>query len=94
METVVRDNPEQRRFELLADGEPAGLAAYRVRDGITVITHSEVDPKFRGRGLGKVLAKLTLDQLREQRARVIPSCPFFAAYVAEHHEYDDILVEQ
>ena len=94
MQTEVRDNPEQRHFELLADGEPAGLAAYRVRDGVTVITHSEVDPKFRGQGLGKVLARLTLDQLREQGARVIPSCPFFAAYLAEHHEYDDILVEQ
>ena len=52
MDTEVRDDPENRRFELYVDGEPAGMAAYRVRDGVTVITHSEVDPTFRGKGLG------------------------------------------
>ena len=91
MEAVVRDNPEERRFELVVDGAVAGLAAYRVRDGVTVITHSEVDPQFRGQGLGKDLARLTLDRLRDQQARVITACPFFADYVKEHREYDDIL---
>jgi uncharacterized protein len=91
MDASVRDNPDQRRFELLVDGAVAGLAAYRVRDGVTVVTHSEVDPAFRGRGLGSELARLTLDELRTRNARVIPACPFFARYVQEHHEYDDIL---
>jgi predicted GNAT family acetyltransferase len=91
MEAVVRENPEERRFELVVDGAVAGLAAYRVRDGVTVITHSEIDPEFRGRGLGNDLAKLTLDRLRDQQARVVTACPFFAKYVTEHREYDDIL---
>ena len=91
MDTEVRDNPGERRFELLVDGTPAGFAAYRVRDGITVITHSEVDGKYRGQGLGNVLAEQTLDQLRAQGARVVPACPFFAKYVAEHPEYDDLI---
>jgi predicted GNAT family acetyltransferase len=91
MQTDVRDDPEQRRFVLLLDGEPAGRADYRVRDGLTVITHSEVDPRFRGQGLGSELARRTLDLLRGQGARVVPSCPFFAGYVAEHPEYDDLI---
>lgn len=91
METSVRENPGQHRFELIADGEVAGFAAYRVRDGQTVITHSEVDDRYRGQGLGSNLAKGTLDLLRDQGARVVPVCPFFVAYVRKHREYDDLI---
>ena len=91
MDTEIRDNPDERRYELYVDGALAGFAAYRVRDGLTVITHSEVDNAYRGKGLGSVLAGQTLDQLRAQGARVIPSCPFFAKYVAEHPEYNDLI---
>jgi predicted GNAT family acetyltransferase len=90
----VQDDPSRHRFELLVDGAPAGLAAYRVQDdGIVVVTHSEVDGRFRGQGLGSELARRTLDQLRQRGAKVEPACPFFARYVGEHHEYDDIIVD-
>ena len=91
MDTEIRDNPDQRRYELFADGALAGFAAYRVRDGLTVITHSEVDNAYRGKGLGGILARQTLDLLREQGARVVPACPFFAKYVADHPEYEDLI---
>jgi predicted GNAT family acetyltransferase len=90
---VVQDNPARHRFELLVDGEPGGLADYRVRDGLVIITHSQVDGKYRGQGLGNELARRTLDQLRERGATVVPACAFFAHYVSEHHEYDDILAD-
>ena len=91
MDVSVRDNADERRFELMLDGEMAGLAAYRVRDGITVITHSEIDHAHRGKGLGNDLARHTLDTLRAQGARIRPACPFFAKYVAEHPEYADLV---
>jgi uncharacterized protein len=89
----VQDNPARSRFELLVDGEVGGLAAYRVRDGVVVITHSEVDERLRGRGLANELARRTLDQLRERAVKVVPACPFFAHYVSEHPEYDDLIVD-
>ena len=91
MDVTVRENADLNRFELLVDGEMAGQAAYRVRDGVTVITHSEVDPAYRGRGLGNELAGRTLDALRAQGARIRPACSFFAGYVAEHPEYADLV---
>jgi predicted GNAT family acetyltransferase len=66
------------------------FADYRLRDGVVVITH-EVDRRFRGRGLGNELASRTLDLLRVRGARVLPVCPFFARYVADHPEYGDIV---
>ncbi|GAA2653961.1 GNAT family N-acetyltransferase [Paractinoplanes durhamensis] len=91
-EIEVRDNAQQHRFELLVDGAMAGMAAYRLRDGAVVITHSEVDRQFRGQGLGNELAQRTLDLLRSRGDKVVPVCPFFARYVEEHPTYDDIIV--
>jgi len=93
MDVTVRDNPERRRFEILVDGEIGGFADYRQRDGAVVVVHSEVDPAFRGRGLGGELARRTLDTLRERGEKVVPSCPFFARYVADHPEYAAIIAD-
>jgi len=92
MAVTVQDNPARRRFEILLDGEVGGFADYRMRDGAVVVVHSEVDPAHRGQGLGAILAARTLDTLRERGQKVVPACPFFAKYVAEHPEYDDIVV--
>jgi hypothetical protein len=87
----LQEDQAAHRYELSVDGEVAGFAAYRVRDGVVVITHSEVDRRFRGQGLGNELATRTLDLLRAQGARVLPVCPFFARFVAEHPEYADLV---
>jgi uncharacterized protein len=91
MDVKVQDNPDRRRFEILVDGEVAGFADYRERDGAVAVVHSQVDGAYRGQGLGGTLAKQTLDTLRERGVKVVPSCPFFAQYVADHPEYNDIL---
>jgi predicted GNAT family acetyltransferase len=92
MDVTVQDNPARHRFEILLDGEVGGFADYRVRDGAVVVLHSEVDPAHRGKGLGGILAQQSLDTLRERGEKVVPACPFYAKYVAEHPEYDDIVV--
>jgi predicted GNAT family acetyltransferase len=91
MDAKVQDNPDRSRFEIIVDGEVGGVANYRVRDGLVIITHSQVDEKYQGQGVGSKLAKQTLDILRERAVRVVPACPFFAEYVVRHPEYDDIL---
>lgn len=91
VDVVVQDRSERSRFEIEVDGELGGFAAYRVREGAVVIIHTEIDPRHRGRGVGQELARRTLDLLRARGARVVPSCPFFAAYIAEHAEYADLV---
>ena len=93
MNVTVQDNPARHRFEILLDGEVGGFADYRIRDGAVAVVHSEVDRAHRGKGLGGILARQTLDALRDRGAKVVPSCPFFAQYVADHPEYDDIVVK-
>lgn len=92
MSTEIRDNPEQERYELWVDGSPVGFAQYRVHGDRITIPHTEVDPAYRGRGLGDALAHAALEDIRRQGLELVPRCPFIAAYVRRHpDEYLDLV---
>ncbi len=90
-EPTVVDRPESGRFEILLDGEVAGFAEYQRSDQTVVFTHTEIDPRFEGRGLGSVLARQALDAARDQRLRVLPLCPFIRGYIQRHPDYLDLV---
>jgi uncharacterized protein len=89
---LVQDNPARRRFEILVDGTLAGYAAYEVRDGVIVFTHTKVFDEFEGQGVGGRLAQEALDHLRDRGDKVIARCPFIAGWIEKHPEYGDLLV--
>lgn len=92
MSDQVVDLPERSRFVLERDGEVIGKALYRREDGIITFTHTEVDPSIQERGLGSLLAKTALDAVAaEDGTRVVAQCPFIAAYIARHPEYQPLL---
>jgi hypothetical protein len=90
-QVVVRDEPARSRYEIVVDGERAGFAAYERVGAVMTIPHTEVEPRFEGRGLGARLARFALDDARRQGWRVVPRCPFVASYIARHPEYDDLV---
>jgi len=94
MATEVRDNHDLHRYEIRVDGALAGFAAYRRRPGAVVFTHTEVDPSYEGRGLGSVLAKQALDDVRARGLGVVPLCPFINAYIQPHPDYADLVTDQ
>ncbi|MER6175369.1 GNAT family N-acetyltransferase [Streptosporangium sp. NPDC001681] len=89
----VSDNHEAARFEILLDGGVAGFAAYRLRSGKIIFTHTEILPEFEGRGLGGRLAAAALDASRTSDRMVVPLCPFIAGYIRRHPEYRDLVPE-
>jgi uncharacterized protein len=85
----VRDNPAQHRFELETDGEIA-VAAYR-REGDTIVfTHTVVPEAMRGKGIGSRLIAGALAQVHGQGLKVVPDCPFVAAYLQQHPDAADL----
>jgi len=88
---VVRDD-EQHRYELHVGQSIAAFAEFRVRPGYLVFTHTETDAAFEGRGYGSALAKGALDDVRRRGERIKAECPFIAAYIKRHPEYEDLLV--
>ena len=88
---VVRDNAEKHRFEIdLGDGSFA-IAQYRLPAGKIMFTHTEVPPAHEGKGIGSLLVRTALASARERGLKVIPICPFFAAYIKKHAEEQDLL---
>ncbi|MFU8853412.1 GNAT family N-acetyltransferase [Micromonospora sp. SL1-18] len=94
MSYLVEDAPAKRRFEILVDDALAGFTAYQLHDAVLVLTHTEVDERYRGMGVGQALVRGTLDQLRERGDRLVPKCPFVAAFIRRHPEYADLVVAE
>jgi uncharacterized protein len=90
----VRDNPDKSRFEVYEDGELAGFAVYRHRPGRMIFVHTEIDPRFEGRGLASQLAVASLDVVRATGDKVVPLCPFYAGFIDKHPEYQDLVDER
>ena len=87
----VRNNTDRRRYEISVDGDLAGFAQYSVRPLRVIITHTEVFDEFEGQGLAGQLIKFALDDIRSRELEVVPLCPYAAAYIDKHPEYDDLV---
>ena len=88
---AIRDNTDRHRFEIqLGDGSLA-IAEYTLPAGKIMFTHTEVPPAHEGQGIGSALIRFALASARERGLKVIPICPFFAAYIKKHVEVQDLL---
>jgi predicted GNAT family acetyltransferase len=86
----VRDNEKLNRYELTVDGKTA-FSEYRLSPGTITFMHTEVPNEFRGKGIGSKLARGVLEAARARGLKVVARCPFIAAYIREHAEFQDLL---
>ena len=92
-EREVRDNPGEQRFEVLVDGTVAGFSKYQLFGADYAFTHTEIDERYEGQGLGSALVRGLLDAMRERGVQVLPYCPFVKSYIERHAEYVDLVPE-
>jgi predicted GNAT family acetyltransferase len=86
----IHINEDERRFELpLEDG--IALLEYRYRGRDLALVHTEVPPKWQGRGFAAQLVKFALEYARERNLMVIPVCPYVRLYIRRHPEYHGLL---
>lgn len=86
---IRHDVPEQR-FVVTLDGH-AGYVEYE-RDGkLFTITHTIVPPEIGGRGIAGKLVAAALDHARSEDLKVVPRCPYAAAWIDRHPQYADLL---
>lgn len=85
-------NEAKHRFEVTLDGETA-FAEYNLVDHGIILPHTLVPESFEGRGVGSALAKAALGYARKHELKVIPLCPFIAAYITKHPEWHDLVHE-
>ncbi|WP_240632330.1 GNAT family N-acetyltransferase [Cryobacterium sp. LW097] len=89
----IRHEPDLSRYTLWQDGEPVGLADYRLAGQSLTFTHTEVDPAKRAHGLAGFLIEQALDDVRTRTdLTVVAACPFVADWIDQHAEYQDLLI--
>jgi uncharacterized protein len=92
MSSEVVDNPSNTRYELVIDGMTAYVTYERAPGQITFI-HTEVPPALSGHCVGSTFARTVLEMARANGDKVVARCPFVAAFVRNHPEFQDLLAE-
>jgi predicted GNAT family acetyltransferase len=89
-EQPVINNEKNQRFEISMDGELA-ILEYRFHKDDIALMHTFVPEDLFGKGLASALAHQGLEWAREHKRRVLVYCPFVAAYIKRHPEYNSII---
>lgn len=93
MSIVVRDNPQESRFEILVDDALAGFSVYELRDDVIAFIHTEIDEAYAGQGLAKILVTQALDTTRDTGLAVLPFCPYVRGFIQKNPDYLDLVPE-
>jgi predicted GNAT family acetyltransferase len=92
MTLAIRHEPQARRFVADVGGKTAYITYRELDGGIVELDHTYVPREFRGSGIASQLTVHALEHARERGCRVVPSCPFVAAYIERHPEYRELRV--
>ena len=91
MASSITNNTLKHRFETEI-GPRTAFLNYRIADGVITFTHTEVPQAINGRGIGTALVKAGLDYAAAQKLGVVPQCPFVAAFLESHPQYQKLVV--
>jgi predicted GNAT family acetyltransferase len=93
----VTRNDEASRYELHVSDDThdhtlAGYASFEQASNRIRFTATEIDPAFRGKGLGETLAAEALADAARRGDTIVPLCPFISSYL-EKNEVAGAVVE-
>jgi predicted GNAT family acetyltransferase len=90
MTLAIRHEPDARRFVADIGGASAYLTYREIDARILDFDHTYVPGALRGGGIASQLTAHALQYARDHGYRVVPSCPFVAAYIERHPEYREL----
>jgi uncharacterized protein len=91
--TVVH-RPDLGRYEILCDDEVAGFTAYEMQGPHMAFMHTQVDPGFAGRGLGRRLVGGALADVATHYGTLLPYCSFVRSFIAREQRYLHLVPEE
>lgn len=79
-------------FEAFEGDTKAGEMTYTwAGDDKIIIDHTDVDPDFGGKGVGKVMVLAAVEFAREKGIRIMPLCPFAKSVFDKNEDLKDVL---
>lgn len=86
-------NPDKKRFELHVESHTAFIDYILNTKNVMYLTHTEVPKELEGKGIGNKIVREALAYIDEKEYKLAPLCPFVAAFVKRHKEYEYLLAE-
>lgn len=79
-------------FTAEENGEEAGRMTYSdAGPDKLIINHTEVRPKYAGRGVGTQMVMACVDYARKNNLKVVPICPFARNVFIKNSDIRDVL---
>jgi len=94
MKIQRKETGDKGKFFIEENGNQIALMTYKKSgDGVITIDHTEVNPNFRGEGLGEDLVAEGVKFARENDLKIAPTCPFAKKVIDENPEFQSVLAE-
>jgi predicted GNAT family acetyltransferase len=91
-EVEITDNKTSSRFEMKVDGNISYIE-YMLAGNKIILTHTEVPVQLEGKGVASAMIKKVLMHVEGTDRKLVPLCPFVAAYIKRHPEWEKIVDE-
>lgn len=93
MEINHRKEENKGAFIATEDGAKAGEMTYsKAGEDKFIIDHTEVNPEFNGKGVGKQMVLSAVEYARANGIKILPLCPFAKAMFDKNKDIQDVLV--
>ena len=92
MDIQIKENETKGYAIAEENGKTAGKMTYSIpSSAFIIIDHTEVEPAFEGRGVGKQLLYKIVEMAREKEIKILPLCPFANAMFKKLDDIQDVL---
>lgn len=93
MDYQLIDNTEKNQYEFHVNGFIPKIQ-YRKTGNKIYLTHTEVPVELQGKGIGNLLIKEVLEDIKQKELKLVPICPFVAAYIKRHSEWSFLVLKE
>ena len=92
MEILLKERDSKGFAMAREDDKRAGMMTYSIAGPeLIIIDHTEVEPEFNGKGVGKQMLYKIVEMAREKSIKIIPLCPFAAKMFQKLDDIKDVL---
>ncbi len=92
MEILLQESDSKGYALAKEDDKRAGMMTYSVAGPeLIIIDHTEVEPAYNGKGVGKQMLYKIVAMAREKDVKIIPLCPFAAMMFKKSEDIKDVL---
>ncbi|MEE9365024.1 MAG: GNAT family N-acetyltransferase [Cellulophaga sp.] len=92
MEYELIDNKIAKQYEFHIENTIPKIEYIKAQDKI-FLTHTEVPKGLEGKGIGKALIKLALEDIDTKGLTLVPLCPFVALYLKRNPEWKRLVMK-